>query len=596
LFYFFFIRVLIQERASLIEQLLTAAGNCSFSSMFFLLLSLSLSLSLSWAQVNFVAVGENSAGNSIAYSSDGITWTIAATQPFTQLGLGVAYSKEVGLWVAVGGGTNTIAWSNDGITWTGSGMSVITAQGKAIAYSAQQNLWVAGGVSTNSLARSVNGKNWIGSGSVINSGVSAVAYSNAVSRWVAVGNGAVNMAWSSDGITWIGFDVNLYGWGCYSVVYFNNLFVAGGSNSTISNGHAWSNDGIVWSAGTGGFPPSSVTAPQDYAYGQGKWIATGTRDDLPSPNIFANSTDGKTWVLKATVTPQMGNGLGIVYNQALDRWVVVGTKGTLSSITYSADGNNWSPATDVFALTGYAVATRDVGSLPAGATVLNTDITNLVTNTSVIPSDASIGVSGSLTVIGNLTIAGSLSLGLSSKVNVTATLDVRGAILFNASSSNANFITCDLLDISPGSVLTVVLSSSPGIGGVAMLKIATFARRSGTFSTANVQTMYGVIPGECPAVSEDYSSSSTLTVTVTVNQCSSGGGTSGNAVVPVGVIVGTALGGVVLVAIGVIAAVVLMKRRQKQADLTGNALIRQTELEALKKPDIGVQPSAGVNL
>ena len=48
------------------------------------------------------------------------------------------------LWVAVGsGGGNTIATSTDGITWAGRGATVFNAVGRGVAYG--NNLWVAVG-------------------------------------------------------------------------------------------------------------------------------------------------------------------------------------------------------------------------------------------------------------------------------------------------------------------------------------------------------------------------------------------------------------------------------------------------------------------
>ena len=112
----------------------------------------------------WVAVGQGT--NTIAYSSDGITWTpvISSTSIFSVMGLGVAWNGT--RWVSVGAGTNTIAYSSDGITWIG----------------ATDLSGVAG--SSTSILSFANGVAWNGR------------------RWIAVGQGANTIAYSSDGITW----------------------------------------------------------------------------------------------------------------------------------------------------------------------------------------------------------------------------------------------------------------------------------------------------------------------------------------------------------------------------------------------------------
>jgi hypothetical protein len=82
----------------------------------------------------------------IAYSSDGITWTgTTGTSIFSDWGYGVAYSN--GRWVACGTGTNTIAYSSDGITWTGIGTSIFPVYGYAVAVGPSGNLSISGSIS-----------------------------------------------------------------------------------------------------------------------------------------------------------------------------------------------------------------------------------------------------------------------------------------------------------------------------------------------------------------------------------------------------------------------------------------------------------------
>ena len=93
----------------------------------------------------FVAVTDGCTSNTIATSPDGITWTGRGKQFFNNIsqigGVGIAYGKDdIGnpLWVALGypsnvSPSNTIATSSDGITWTGRG-SILTNSARGAAY------------------------------------------------------------------------------------------------------------------------------------------------------------------------------------------------------------------------------------------------------------------------------------------------------------------------------------------------------------------------------------------------------------------------------------------------------------------------------
>ena len=118
----------------------------------------------------WVAVG--SGGELIAKSTDGNVWTPAAIVDgvsgkggIMYSGQGVAYGKDnlgAGLWVAVGQG-GLIAKSTDGNTWTPAATKGgIIGHGWGVAYGKDASgagLWVAvggGGI----IAKSTNGNNW----------------------------------------------------------------------------------------------------------------------------------------------------------------------------------------------------------------------------------------------------------------------------------------------------------------------------------------------------------------------------------------------------------------------------------------------------
>ena len=97
--------------------------------------------------------------NTLAYSTDGVTWTGLGTSTFTA---GTVTAWNGSQWLAGGSANglvaNTLAYSSDGITWTGLGTTVFAVQCNALLYG--QGVWLAGGQGVNSLMYSANGTSW----------------------------------------------------------------------------------------------------------------------------------------------------------------------------------------------------------------------------------------------------------------------------------------------------------------------------------------------------------------------------------------------------------------------------------------------------
>ena len=160
----------------------------------------------------WVAVGQNNYNSanindinyiSIAYSDDnGITWTNSINSSNQNLIFGVRGQSIFWnglIWVAVGEAINTIAWSSDGKTWTGLGLTIFSSGGFGIAWNGL--IWVAVGNGINSIAWSSDGKTWTGLGtSIFSIGGYGISYNGNI--WVAVGKGTNSIAWSSDGKVW----------------------------------------------------------------------------------------------------------------------------------------------------------------------------------------------------------------------------------------------------------------------------------------------------------------------------------------------------------------------------------------------------------
>ena len=179
-----------------------------------------ISTTLQW-----VAVG---AGGFIANSTDGNTWTPAATVTgvsgkggITSSGRDVAYGKDnlgAGLWVAVGQG-GVIAKSTDGNVWTPAATSTYgnvggLTSGYGVAYGKDNlgaGLWVAVGYYGGLIAKSTDGNTWTpaatsadGSKGGITDVGEGVAYGKdnlGAGLWVAVGSGGL-IAKSTDGNVW----------------------------------------------------------------------------------------------------------------------------------------------------------------------------------------------------------------------------------------------------------------------------------------------------------------------------------------------------------------------------------------------------------
>ena len=126
---------------------------------------------------SMVACGNSGVGGeTIAYSSDGITWTASTngTSIFTSSCNYVAWNGSI--WVAGGNGTNSIATSPDGMTWTAStnGNSIFTNSCNGVAWAGSK--WVAVGQGTNnSIATSPDGMTWTASTNIFNGNAFCVA-------------------------------------------------------------------------------------------------------------------------------------------------------------------------------------------------------------------------------------------------------------------------------------------------------------------------------------------------------------------------------------------------------------------------------------
>ena len=166
----------------------------------------------------------------IAFSSDGIAWTPEddtgsngnGNSIFAGIGAqcsAIAAHPTSNLFLAGGGGsgnTHTLAFSTDGKTWTGLGKTIISFSVNTFAYSPTLNIWVAGGTGTNTLAyatdpTTVGGANgWTGLGTSVFTNCFSIVWSPTFKggAFIAGGAGTNTLAYSTNGTTWIPISIS----------------------------------------------------------------------------------------------------------------------------------------------------------------------------------------------------------------------------------------------------------------------------------------------------------------------------------------------------------------------------------------------------
>jgi hypothetical protein len=552
------------------------------------LLLISIVTNICDGQAVFVAVGGDNTvnnGRNIAYSIDGISWTVLTTNIFSVEVYGIAYSASQNKWIAVGQGTvNTMAWSPDGMTWIGLGLSCFAVAGNGITYSPEQNRWVAVGDGSNSIYYSTDGFVWnVATTGLFNIGGKSVVYCSSLNQWVAVGWAGNSIAVSSDGITWIGLGILMFVNGGRSVKYANGIYIVAGAGLVTQ---AWSTDGLLWT----GTPEFISSSREDVVYAEGRWLLVG-----PASVNFQNSTDGKSWTNKANFGG-ISHVEGITYNPGYDRYVAVGI-GT-NTVIYSSDGDNWNGSGAIFSTYGLKVASTGRRSqIITNATAITTNIVNLVANTSTIQANSDIIVSGNLTIIGDFAMDGQLTLTESSIINITGILGIKGNATFNSLKP----INCQSLTISSAigaSRLEIVLTKNLTLGASASYPVIIYTDRVGTFSVVKVRSAPTVImsANECPVATQDYSSS-TLTVTVTMTSCDPQPPNFVVTRMSTEVIVGIAVGSAVGAAVVILVVVIFMKRHRNKMDALAKVYLRNEALSDLKdQHEAALKASPGVNL
>ena len=246
-----------------------------------------------WVAVGFACAtsGGGCGGSAVRYSNDdGVTWLVG-TAPLVD-GFGVAYSAALDQWVAVGDGPSTVVTSADGITWVNSANPTGFTRGLTAIYVAPDAQWVVGavGTGTNHIATSNDGLTWTTRSSSFTNRVRKLGYSSSLSQYVAVGSGAIRIAYSGDAVTWTDATTQPFGSIGRGIGYSESLmrWVAGGGDGGGTT-MVTSTDGDNWSPTT---TQAFSTTGRDVVYSEplSLYMSGGA-----GGNAYATSTDGLTW-------------------------------------------------------------------------------------------------------------------------------------------------------------------------------------------------------------------------------------------------------------------------------------------------------------
>ena len=309
----------------------------------------------------FIMIDEKASIFTIAYSSDGSTWTELTVN---QAGSWNSIWYENGSFVVTSTKKNLILYSSDGLTWKNASIAntdVVSRNWMSCCYGNNYFVMVAKG--TNFFALSSDGYDWmeqvLDANSTSGRDWSSVCYGNG--QFIAVCRSREfaykknnDAAWTVGLITEdqkVDPDDSSSHNTCYSIVcYGNGTFVAFQSDTEaqtrlVTDKMAYSTDGMTWNI-------SELPVPGIWStvcYGNGKFVCVGYNKNeyisgSPEYDMVIYSTDGITWSV-----PSGLNGLearswySVCYGDG--KYVAIANGGTTASAAYSVDCITWTMVT-----------------------------------------------------------------------------------------------------------------------------------------------------------------------------------------------------------------------------------------------------------
>ena len=438
-----------------------------------------------------------SIGGGIAYSYDGINWTISSS-------VAIANNLETcnivawngSIWLAGGTkkeGGQTILRSADGITWTAVTQTQITTAVFSLAWNG--TTWIAGGTSAGvgKLAKSTDGSTWT---AVTYSGFATAAYALSSRRplpFVGSGGSTPGLYYRASGPTgptggptgpagpWLGLSANIvpladnvYDLGATGL-RFRDLHV-GGSTIYLGDSVALSSSGdtLTIENSLGTFP--LVTSVPDVTSVGGNYTQVG--NSQPNTQGISMSANGQ-YITRISAIPASPSPPSIyISNNSGTSWTTV-TKyrdAPTGSFTGSITGTTLT-------VTNAAPGTLTVGSLIGGVGVAQgTIITALGTGSGDIGT-YTVSISQALESTASLTISASAASFTGSITDTTLTVSAvaDGTLTVGSLIGGTGVLT--------STTITVILTGSGGVGtytvSISQTVASTNSLRSFTKSLSN---------------------------------------------------------------------------------------------------------------
>ena len=274
----------------------------------------------------------STAGNNIAFSTNGLTWNGLG---YSFFGLSIArvitcYNGRI--WVAVSSGLSAYSW--DGKTWNASNLNTLIGSIQCLTWNGKT--FIAGGYTYNSVAFSYDGINWI---STANNKYISNTYSISSNGYITVIVGyntssIAGLAYSYDGITWTSSPsstavfLDASGNGMTDIAWNGIAWVAvGNSGNTIG----YSSDGINWNP----VPLAATYLPQNgknIIWNGTLWIATSTQFGVIA---YTSDPTGQTGWVRQSISSYLN------YLKWNGKYVIAGGQGLTATFKYSLNGINW---------------------------------------------------------------------------------------------------------------------------------------------------------------------------------------------------------------------------------------------------------------
>jgi hypothetical protein len=402
----------------------------------------------------------------ILTSSDGLTWTSQTVSSGTWL-VSIAYGN--GKWVAVGA-SGTILVSSDLKTWVNA-TAVTINKLNGVLYNG--SIWVAVG-EADTIATSTDAINWTTVPVPAGLGISGFLHGitwDAVNNVFLITGSATGTNTSPYGNYSGGIMLQMTSSGTVSETIpptasplESTVYASGLSPNTVVVG----DNGVVFSGSYGSSSPTYASVPnvtyRGLAYGNGYWVAAGASGTLLS------STDGINWTQRfsgnSPQTLTTSTLLGATYSSTLQRFVVVGTGGTILV-------SNSTPTVFINVSTRGYVNSAASGALLDGGFVISGTAPRQVLIRGDGPVLSTFGVTGSLSdpvvtvynssgaIVGSNTV---WTTNANSAALATAALEVGAFALPSTGKDSALLLT-----LAPGAY-TVEITSAGNNSGIALFE------------------------------------------------------------------------------------------------------------------------------